>query len=150
MSRIVSKTIIKSITWPLFPCYYVILCFRGQSPTFLSLGGIKLKLVEWSNSEMLISCFMSILPNKMNLIKIIAFYVILAILLYLCPKLILWLQRSEKFMNYSQKDCKSWRFRGYQIRKLNTSTLLVLEFARYWFSLSLKFGCPKSYIFAQL
>ena len=76
MPQIVSKTIVKLMTSPLVPCNYVILCFQGQNPTFdqpFIFRGIKLKFGGGVNSETLISCFMSILSNKMNLIKIMGF-----------------------------------------------------------------------------
>ena len=53
-------------------CNYVILCFRGQSPTFV-FRKIELKFGGGVNSEALISYFMSILSNKMNSIKIMGF-----------------------------------------------------------------------------
>ena len=68
MSQIVSKTIIKFG-----------FCFRSESPTFDQLfifRGIKLKFGGGTNSETLISYFMLILSNKMNLTKIIGFCVI--------------------------------------------------------------------------
>ena len=76
MSQIVPKTIIKVMTSPLVPCNYAILCFRGQSPTFdkhFISRGIKLKFGGGVNSETLISYFMSILSNEMNLMKIMGF-----------------------------------------------------------------------------
>ena len=58
MSHILSKTIIKLMTSSLVRCNYVILCFGGQSPTFLFFRGIKLKFNGGVNSETLssISC----------------------------------------------------------------------------------------------
>ena len=79
MSQILSKTIIKLVTSSLVPCNYVILCFgvKVQLLTNFSIfGGIKLKFGGEVNSETLISYFMSILPHKMNLIKIKGLYVI--------------------------------------------------------------------------
>ena len=79
MSQIVSKTLLKLMGSQLVPCNCVILCFRGQSSTFDELStftGIRLKVGGGVNSETLISYFMSISSNKMNLTKTMGFYVI--------------------------------------------------------------------------
>ena len=79
MSQIISKNIIKLMMSSLACCNYVILCFWGQSPTVYQLftfRGIKLKFGGEVNSETPISYFMSILPYKMNLIKIKGFNII--------------------------------------------------------------------------
>ena len=55
------------------PCNYVILCFRVKVQlltNFSIFRGIKRKFGGGVNSETLISYFMSILPHKMNLIKL--------------------------------------------------------------------------------
>ena len=61
------------------PCNYFILCFQGERPTFDQLfyfERIKLKFGGGVNTETLISYFMSVLPHKMNFIKIKEFYLI--------------------------------------------------------------------------
>ena len=82
MSQILSKTIIESMTSLLANCNFIILWGGGgvkvQLLTKLSIFlGIKLKFGGGGNSETLISCFLSILPYKMNLIKVKGFYVII-------------------------------------------------------------------------
>ena len=79
MSQILSKTVIRLMTSSPVRCNYVILCFWGQRPIFYQLfyfREIKLKFGGGVNSETLVSCFTSILPDKMNLIKIKGFNVI--------------------------------------------------------------------------
>ena len=73
MSQILSKTVIKLMTSSLVRCNYTNLCFGVKVqllPNFPIFRGIKLKFGGGVNSETLISYFMSILPYKMNLIKI--------------------------------------------------------------------------------
>ena len=77
MAQSVSKAVIKMVTSPLVPSYHVILCFQSQSPSLINFSipkGIELKFGGGVNSKTLISCFMPILSNKTNLIKITEFY----------------------------------------------------------------------------
>ena len=76
MSQILSKSLINLMTSSLVPCNYAILCFGVKVlllTNFSIFRGIKLKFDDGVNSETLISYFMSILPYKMNLIKIKGF-----------------------------------------------------------------------------
>ena len=76
MSNIPSKTIIKLLMSSLVCCNYIILCFGAKVQLFFMFGGIKQKFGRGVNSELLISYFMSILPYKMNFIKINGFNVV--------------------------------------------------------------------------
>ena len=72
MCQSISKTVIKFVTSPLFASNYVILVFRLKVQLLINFSiftGIKLKFGGGVNSETLNSLFMSMLPNKMNLMK---------------------------------------------------------------------------------
>ena len=85
MSRILSKTLIKLMTSSLVRCNYVIFCFGVKVQPFTDFsifGEIKLKIGGRVNFETLIAYFMSILPYKVNLIKIKGFNAIFLLNLF--------------------------------------------------------------------